>query len=93
MRLFDLEPQFIGSACAKRGVDVPNFNCNKPLGPQGIDNLRGQMPDQNRRVSMKGFTSAARASSIQSSARRFHASRSAWFVAFSAFSSHSSASQ
>ena len=30
MRLFDLEPRFVCSACGKRGADVrPNFNWNR----------------------------------------------------------------
>jgi hypothetical protein len=34
LRLSDLEPRLICSACGKRGADVrPNFNCNKPVAP------------------------------------------------------------
>ena len=29
MRLFDIEPRFICSACGKRGADVPDFSWNK----------------------------------------------------------------
>ena len=32
MRLSDIEPRFICSACGKRGADVrPDFNWNKPI--------------------------------------------------------------
>ena len=32
MRLSDLEPRFVCSACGKRGADVrPDFNWNKPV--------------------------------------------------------------
>jgi hypothetical protein len=34
MRLSDLEPRFVCSACGKRGADVrPDFNWNKPIVP------------------------------------------------------------
>jgi hypothetical protein len=34
MRLSDLEPRFVCSACGKRGADVrPDFNWNKPVVP------------------------------------------------------------
>ena len=54
MRLSDLEPLFICSACSKRGADVrPDFNWNRPVVP-----MMAYRPNTSGAVSFKSLTKA-----------------------------------